>query len=135
MTNIATAAIGKFFEGTSPSLMSRVVGSDAVALTQSDIASIAYTIWDLDDTAASVADGALDAANVVFDTLQTSDARWTADSDGYNFLWSAAGSLFPAFDAASKTFRVEIVLTDTGGGQVVLVFEPELKNLYSRAEA
>ena len=139
MTNIATAAKGTFFEGTSPSLMARVVGSDGAAIVQADVASIAYSLWDLDDTSSVVNSGSLDAADVVFDTLQTSDDRWTADSDGYNFLWQAAGSLFPAFDAAagvdSKTFRVEIVLTDTAGAQIVLVFKLELENLYGRAAA
>ena len=140
MTRIPTVGIGKLFEGVSPSLMARVVGSDAVALTQSDIASIAYSIWDLSATGTVVNSGSLTVANVIFDALQT-DARWTADSTGYNFRWQPAGSLFPAFDPAagavddSKTFRLEIVLTDTAAAEIALLFELTLSNLYGRAGA
>ncbi len=134
MTRIPTVGIGKLFEGVSPSLMARVVGSDAVAITQSDIASIAYTIWDLSATSSAINSGSLDAADVVFDSLQTDD-RWTVDDTGYNFRWAAAASLFPAFDAIKKTFRVEIVLTDTVAAEIALLFELTLSNLYSRAEA
>ena len=127
--------IGRYFEGQSPNLMARVTGSDAVAITQAAIASIAYAVYDLADTSAAVDSGTLTVADVVFDSLQT-DARWTEDSTGYNFRWQLDGSQIDNFDVASgaeqkKRYRAEAVLTDTAGDKIVLVWQLGVTNVYS----
>lgn len=83
------------WEGVSPQLMARITGNDGALITQSDITSIARTIYDLDSATPDTAIGDATApvvAEVVFDTLQTDD-MWGTDDTGYNFLDEVLGSL------------------------------------------
>lgn len=98
------------YEDSGAYLMARVLGGDGSAVAQADISSIAYSVYDMDDTS-SPATGTLTVANVVYDSLQT-DSRWTEDTTGYNFGWSAPASLFPS---GSKVYLVEIALTPASG--------------------
>lgn len=72
------------WEDAGVTLMARVIGADATAVQIADISSIARNIY---NHATGVALGTVAApvvADTIFDTLQT-DARWTADTTGYNF--------------------------------------------------
>ncbi len=83
------------WEGATPKLMARITGNDGANITQSDITSIARTIYDLDSATPDTAIGDATApvvADVVFDTLQTDDL-WDEDTTGYNFKDEVLGSL------------------------------------------
>ncbi len=117
---------GKAFKNGSATLLARVVGSDGVAITRSDVASARYSVYLLDDHDADARqvlaghDGvSLAVADVVFDSLQT-DALWTVDSTGYNFRHVVDVSANQAFSAAGRRFLVEFTLTPSAG-QVILV--------------
>mgnify|MGYP000105578392 CR=1 FL=1 len=114
------------WEDTGHSLMARIIGDDAANIQQSDISSIAYSVFDLSDTATVVTSGSLTVSNVIFDTLQT-DARWDADSTGYNFRWDIPASLFPT---GGKDYRIEIAFTPTGGEVFHVVAEANAQALH-----
>ena len=114
------------WEDSSPTLMARIVGNDAVNIVQSDITSIAITIYDLTAGTTTTLDGtALTVANVVFDTLQT-DAKWQADSTGYNFAYAVADTIFATGDSR---YLVEILFNPAVGGNFPIVFELTTKRL------
>lgn len=71
------------WEGSECWLMQRVVGADAAVITQASVSAVSYTVYT--GTTVVVASTALTIATVIFDTLQT-DAKWTVDATGYNFL-------------------------------------------------
>lgn len=109
------------FAGVNVSLMGRVEGDNGANVTQAAISSIAYSVGTLtveddgEETFAETASGSLTVADVVFDTLQT-DARWDRDATGYNFRWTAPGSLRPT---AGDTYRFVVTMTQSGGGLIV----------------
>ena len=116
---------GTAFRNGSATLMTRVVGSDAEAIVQADLASAEYTVYllndqDPDDRTAVTGhtDVALVVADLIFDSLQT-DARWTVDQTGYNFRHELDVSANEAFAAAGR-YLVEFELTPSVG-QVILV--------------
>ncbi|MDH3505418.1 MAG: hypothetical protein OEM58_12940, partial [Nitrospirota bacterium] len=94
-----------------------MLGGDGAVIQQADVSSIAYSVYDADDTS-SPGTGTLTVANVVYDALQT-DARWTKDSTGYNFGWAAPASLFATGD---KLYVVEILLTPASGENYHVVY-------------
>ena len=109
------------FEDTSPTWVERVVGQDAAAITQASITSIAYKVYNPDaDETEVVADGTLTVSTVVYDTLQTSDSRWTKDTTGFNFLWAVPATLFPT---GSKRVRVDVLFTPASGGVFAIVHD------------
>lgn len=116
MTQIVDPKGFRIQEDTDAFLMARVTGSDGTALQQADISTITYSTFDLNDPSTAVADGvSLTVASVVFDTLQTSDARWTADTTGYNLGWTAPASLFPT---GNRMVRIQAKITETGGAVI-----------------
>ncbi len=112
------------WEDSGAYLMSRILGSDGAAIQQADVSSIAYSVYDMDDTS-SPSTGSLTVANVVYDTLQT-DARWTKDSTGYNFGWAAGASLFAGGD---KVYTVEVAFTPASGEVYHVVFQVRTRAL------
>jgi len=118
---------GKVFKQASAVLMARVVGNDAAAIVQADIASAEYTIYELDDadpdaqTAVAGHTGvSLVVADVVFNGLQTD--FWTVDGTGYNFRLIPDVSGNQAFAEAGKRYGVEVRLTPVEGQVIVLRF-------------
>ena len=87
----------EIFEDSGIHLMARITGQDAANITQADISSIAYAVYDLNVPKTAIASGALVVATVVYNTLQT-DSRWRTDSTGYNFRWAAPAALFATGD-------------------------------------
>ena len=100
-------------EDSSVSLMFRVLGDDAQAITQATIASVTFAAYDLDATTPTSAGSTatLTVADVVFDTYQTDD-RWHADATGYNFRHDIAASVFVT---GGHTYQVEYKFTADGG--------------------
>lgn len=105
------------WEDASATLMARIVGIDAAAITQATISSIAYRIADR-HTKATIDSDTLTVSSVVFDTLQT-DARWTADATGYNFRWTLSAAQLPT---GNRSVSVDLTLTTTGGDTIPVVF-------------
>ena len=113
------------FEDSGHSVMARVTGNDAANITQSDITSIAYTVHDLKTGEQTVTGGTLAKTTVVFDSLQT-DARWTADSTGYNFRYDIPASELPNGD---REYKFEIVFTPASGEDFTIVRIVDVINL------
>jgi hypothetical protein len=117
---------GAAFKNGSATLMARIVGPNAVNITQADIATIRYSVYMLDD---QDPDGripvlghsqiTLPVYQVVFNSLQT-DATWTVDATGYNFRHVLDVSTNPAFAVAGRRYLIEYALTPLTG-QVILV--------------
>jgi hypothetical protein len=116
------------YKNGSLACLARVENWSAQYITQAATATIAYTVWLLDEdypddpntrTAVSGHEGvALTKTVVIFDALQTGDDRWT-DATGYNFLAILdVATLGPAFAAAGRQYLVEFVLTPTAGQAV-----------------
>lgn len=131
---------GEVLDGGTATLLARIVGWSAAAITQADIAEAEYTVYLLDehdpDTRTAVTAHTaveLTVADVIYDTLQT-DAVWDQDATGYNFRHTVdvrpvseeeedGGGLGPAFTAAGRTYLVEVTLTPVTGQVIILPFE------------
>ena len=117
---------GNAFKNGSATLMARVVGANGANILSSEIATVRYAIYLLDDqdpdrrmTIAGHDNVVLTVGAVVFDSLQT-DALWTVDAVGYNFRHILDVSTAPAFSFAGRRYLVEYRLTPTAG-QVIIV--------------
>lgn len=126
----ATITTATIFEDAGASLMARVLGNAGTAITQASLSSISYKVFDLhgDTPTTATQTGTLTISAVVYDTLQTSDPRWTVDTTGYNFLYTAPASWFPD---APRTYRVELKFTPATGEVFWLVYELKTKVIYS----
>ena len=121
------------WEGTSPIPMARLVDDDDANVQQAGVASIAYTIYDLEDDSQESA-STLTVASVIYDTPQTGKG-WSADTEGYNFRWKIAASLLPV-GTVSKKYLVEIIFTAAGDGdKTIFSVEIERRNTRSQAPA
>ncbi|MBN1590948.1 MAG: hypothetical protein JW888_15650 [Pirellulales bacterium] len=123
---MSTDTYGTVFKGGSVTCLARVVGHDAAAVTRTDILSVQYSLYLLendDPDSRTVVAGhdavALDKISVLFDSLQT-DARWTRDATGYNFRHTLDVVSSAAFGLAGRDYLVEYRLTPYLG-QVILV--------------
>ena len=117
---------GTVEKGGTVTCLARVVGEDAVAITQTTISTATYSVFLLDDddpdsrTVVVGHDGAsLTVSAIIFNTLQT-DARWTVDSTGYNFRHTIDVSSNDAFTIAGRNYLVEYRLVPASG-QVIIV--------------
>jgi len=129
----ASDTFGSVFQQGTATLMARLVGADAAAIVQADIASIEYSVFLLDDSVPSSRtvvtghDGeSLAVADVIYDALQT-DARWTVDSTGYNFRHTIDVSSNEAFETAGRRCLVEYRLTPTSGQVIVVRFKLQVE--------
>lgn len=103
-------------------LMDRIQGEDATDMQQADVTAISYRVFQY-DTEANARTGtsgtevgtsaSLTVSSVIFNTLQT-DARWTADTEGYNFRFTLPGTRLPA---GGKYYGVEVVVDPAGAGE------------------
>ncbi|HUT14520.1 MAG TPA: hypothetical protein VMY42_28800 [Thermoguttaceae bacterium] len=120
---------GKYHAGEKPRCLARVADNEGTNITQSDVSSIAWSLWDMSDTSAAVASGTLLASNVITDT-PTDDAAWTVDDTGFNFAWTWTDD---TSNSGGKTLRSEVVITLTSGEIIVLIFEGRFDTVYSLA--
>ena len=116
MSNSPTNAT--IYEDTGITCMSRILGDDASAITQSTTSAITVAVFKNASTSATYT-ASLTVADVVFDSYQT-DARWSKDSTGYNFRYAVIASVFDAGDA---TYRVEFKFTPTSGSQYFVIYK------------
>lgn len=109
----------KVIEDSGATFLARVVGHDGVAVLQAGVSSIAAKVFDESNSDTEVFSGTLTVSSVIFDTLQT-DARWTRDTDGYNFRHDMDGTVF---STAGHRYRVEYKFTPTSGAAFFVLFE------------
>lgn len=121
---------GTGFKNGSVTCMARVVGADAANITQSDISTGVYSVYLLDDqdsdsrtAVTGHAAVSLTVADVIFDTLQTEDDRWTEDSTGYNFRYTLDVSSNEAFAIAGRNYLIEFTLTPASGQKILVRFQ------------
>jgi hypothetical protein len=120
--------IATVWEDTGATCLGRFVGQDAAAITQASLTSIAYKVYNLDSATptTATATGTLTIASVVYDTLQTSDDRWTVDSTGFNFLDTTAGAA-ANLATGDQRYRIEYTFTPASGEVFKGVFEPSVR--------
>src|SRR6187402_145567 len=99
------------FEDGGATFMARVLGNAGTAITQATISSITCNVYDMTAPTVAVISPTVTVNSVVFDTLQT-DARWTADTTGYNFLHAMPATAFPT---GKRNYKVEYKFTPTSG--------------------
>ena len=121
----ATVTKATVFEDGGAQCMARIVGNDAANITQASISSIAMSVFDAVAGGSAISTRAPVVASTVFDTLQT-DARWSTDSTGYNFLDTVLASELPT---GGMTYRVEYKFTPASGQVFFVVFELTAKAL------
>lgn len=82
-------------------------------LKHSDVASITFKTYDVEDPDTIVNSGTVDVPGAVFDALQTSDddPAWPY-AKGFNFRHDLAPANFPV---GGKTYVVEYKITTNGG--------------------
>ena len=87
---VPTPIKGVAIEDGGATLLARIVGNDAVNITQASISTITYDVYRQSDANNTdiQQNSPLTVASVIFDTLQV-DAVWTVDSIGYNFSYAA----------------------------------------------
>ena len=129
--------MGQVFDNGTGTMLARLIGADGDALVQADISTITYSVFLIDDqdpdnktAAPGYLNVPLVVADVIFDTLQT-DAIWTVDATGYNFLHtpdtgpSSSGGPAgegPVFLTAGRRYLVEYTLTPASGPPIILRF-------------
>jgi hypothetical protein len=119
---------GSAFKNGSVTLLARIVSLAGANIVRSNINTIKYTVFLLDDQNAdsrTSVDGHTEAtltvANVIFDSLQT-DAIWTVDEIGYNFRHVLDVSTHQAFTVAGRRYLVEYQLTPAAGQAIIARF-------------
>lgn len=131
MTKPITAE-AKVIQGTNPTLLARVRNPAGSLVTQAAVSAITFKTYDTAAPTVVVTSGSLDESVVIHDTLQT-DARWTADTTGYNFEW-----IMPTANAPNtgKTYQVEVTidLDTVAHGNVLMLFTLEVVDALSVAD-
>ncbi len=107
------------WEDGGAAFMARIVGNDAANITQASITGGTVKVFDSSGT--SVLDSTITKTTHIFDTLQT-DARWTVDSTGYNFLYAMADTVF---STGNEMYTVEFMFDPASGNDFPVVYEVE----------
>jgi len=117
----------EFTKGGTRTIFARVKDQAGDPITQAGTSSVEYSVYeldDLDDDAQSVVTGhdgeTIAVGDCIFDSYQTDDDRWTADSTGYNFRHTIDVSSYSAFPVRGKRYLVEFIITPTSGQPVRL---------------
>ena len=112
---------GTVFKDFSTVLLARVVGLDAVAITQASLTAAEYTIYEIDDddpdewTPVDGHEGIdVTVSALIYDTLQTDDL-WDADATGYNFKHALDVALGSPFPEAGAEYLIVFTLTPATG--------------------
>lgn len=103
--------------------MSRVRGNSGSYITQATLSAITCKVYTSSGTL--VSSPTVTISSAVYDTLQTSDARWTRDSTGFNFLFTVPASAFPS----PGLYRVEFKFTPATGDPFHMVVRIHVLNL------
>ena len=130
----ANPARAYIWEHGTATFMARAVNWSNVVITKATVASITYTLSQVDpndETHNTSVTGhmsiPLTVASVIYDTLQT-DSRWTADTTGYNFAYTLDVSSVDAFADAGYQYLLTFWVQPTVGQRFPLVFLIDLKS-------
>lgn len=109
----ATIHVGIVHEDGGATVMARLYAWSGSALSQSATTSITAKVFDLysDTPTTAVVSTTLTVSAVIFDALQT-DARWTLDTTGFNFLHAIPATYFPT---GGHLYQVEYKITPATG--------------------
>ena len=109
-------------------LMARILGADGTAVDQSDVATIDLEVFDLNSTTpkTAVRSESLTVAAVIFNSLVTTDARWTKDTTGYNFLFAAPAS---DFVDGNRDYRLKFKVVATTGEVGFVIYDLTTKDV------
>lgn len=99
------------WEDSGYTVLARILGHDGLAIAQADVSTIAWTIAADSDRSTAVATGTLVVADVVYDALQTDDARWTLDTTGFNFATTMAATTVPV---GGETYQLRYTFSADG---------------------
>ena len=115
-------------EDSGVTILSRIVGDDALPIVKADLTSITYKVFDLtsDDPSVIINSGTPNITTDIFDTLQT-DARWTTDATGYNFKHTLPAVAFPDGNAR---YRVEYKFQPVSAQPLFLLADLSTTNLF-----
>jgi hypothetical protein len=119
---------GAVFKNASAVLMARIVGFDNQPITTSDIATVQYSVFEVDPCDYNVLTPVtghdkveLNVAAVFYDTLQAG-GPWALDAVGYNFLHQLDVSTSEAFPQAGVRYLVRYEVIPTSGQKIVFRF-------------
>lgn len=100
--------------------MARIVDFNSTPIKQSDVDSITYSVYLLNEgkpesrtAVVGHSNVALNVSDVLFNQLQT-NPHWTEDDKGYNFCWTLDVSSANVFALAGRHYLVEIKLVAKG---------------------
>jgi hypothetical protein len=118
---------GIVWQNASAVFLARAIGWEGLALQRSGVASITYTVFQKIDDVWTPVTGhiavSLTVNDVLSDTLETDDDRWTRDSIGFNFKHLLDTTVNQAFATADAKYMVVYSVTPTGDPPVKIVFE------------
>ncbi len=103
--------------------MSRVKGLSGSYITQASLSAITCKVYN--NVGTLVTSPTVTISSSVFDTLQTTDSRWTRDTTGYNFLFTIPAAAFPSVGL----YRVEFKFTPATGDPFHMVVRVHVLNL------
>ena len=109
------------FEDAGWTAIARVQNPSGNNITQATITTVELVVtmaYEDGTTATTLAQNTLTKTAVVFDTLQTGDARWTKDTTGFNFLYEVPATAFPKPGRATIEFK----FTPTSGAAYFVVW-------------
>ena len=129
MTRLTMARMAWLFLAKTPDsaawCLARIDGWDGALITQADLSAIEYTIYEHSDDSRLPVDGntaiPLTIADVIYDSLQTSDA-WDVDTTGYNFALRLDGSSTPQFPNRKRRYSVCVLFTPFHGQAIEMRF-------------
>ena len=106
---------GSFYQGQDIEILARTTDPVGAVLVPGDIDSYTVDIYDVTEGRGQSSPvytlSSSTSSEVIFAALQT-DGRWTADGEGYNFLYRVqAATILPVVLKGSRRYRVEVWLT------------------------
>lgn len=129
MSDVIAKAI--ILENSTAVCMARVRKSDGTYVVQSDLTSVTANVYNLRDHSLA-GTPTTTVAGTVYDSLQTTDARWLAaggDSVGMNVAVTVDGSLL---DVGNTTYQVEAkFLPASGNNAFYVVWQLQTKDILS----
>jgi hypothetical protein len=114
------------WEDSGYTVLARILGHDGAAVQTADITSIAWSIAERSDPDTVVASGTLVVSDTIYNTLQTSDSRWTEDATGFNFADAQASTTVPD---GNKTYHLRYTFTPASGSTYIFPIVLHTRNL------
>jgi hypothetical protein len=120
------------YESSSGRIAARIQHLDGTNITQAVVSSVVLYVRDNAVPATPIGDDpyTLTVADVIFDTLQTSDdeASWTTDDTGYDFKYDSLAAQIPD---GNKSYRFEFVFTMSDSSTLIFALDVPTINLHS----